>query len=230
MPVTLLDTAGLRDSDDRVEAIGVARSRAVAQAADVVIMVVDAGEGWQEEDTAILAALFPGRVSSAQGNAEAEGAEGGGRSPLALLVINKVDLKGRCDPGEAANGADAVAGRHGVPASCAAQFAGVVATSAVHGDGIAELGRAVLRLAGAPELAAGVGVAWAVNERQAEALTRAQEALARAVESVEADLPLDFWTIDMRCVCVPDGLEAVLKPLLQGGGGGTWGGERGRGG
>lgn len=187
VPVTLLDTAGLRESDDRVEAIGVARSRAVAQAADVVIMVVDASDGWHEEDSAILAALFP---TAAQHQAK----ESDARAPLALLVINKVDLH---DGGE--TGHEGLAARHGVPAECAALFAGVVATSAVQGDGIKELGKAVLALAGAPELAAGGGVAWAVNQRQAEALTRAQEALARAEESVEADLPLDFWTIDMRC-------------------------------
>ena len=55
----------------------------------------------------------------------------------------------------------------------------------------------MLALAGAPELAPG-GVSWAVNARQAEALTRATEALARGVESVEGQLPVDFWTIDLR--------------------------------
>jgi tRNA modification GTPase len=55
----------------------------------------------------------------------------------------------------------------------------------------------VLAAAGAPELAPG-GVAWAVNERQAEALLRARDALARALASVGGDLPLDFWTIDLR--------------------------------
>ncbi len=43
-PVTLLDTAGIRETDDPVEREGVARARARAQAADLVLWVVDASE------------------------------------------------------------------------------------------------------------------------------------------------------------------------------------------
>jgi len=42
-PVTLLDTAGIRESDDPVEQEGVRRARARAEAADLVLWVVDAG-------------------------------------------------------------------------------------------------------------------------------------------------------------------------------------------
>jgi tRNA modification GTPase len=41
-PVTLLDTAGIRETDDPVEREGVARARARAEAADLVLWVVDA--------------------------------------------------------------------------------------------------------------------------------------------------------------------------------------------
>ena len=41
-PVTLLDTAGIRDSDDPVEQEGVRRARERAAAADLVLWVVDA--------------------------------------------------------------------------------------------------------------------------------------------------------------------------------------------
>lgn len=43
-PVTLLDTAGIRDSDDPVEQEGVRRARERAEAADLVLWVVDATE------------------------------------------------------------------------------------------------------------------------------------------------------------------------------------------
>ena len=43
-PVTLLDTAGIRESDDPVEQEGVRRAQARAEAADVVLWVVDASE------------------------------------------------------------------------------------------------------------------------------------------------------------------------------------------
>jgi tRNA modification GTPase len=47
-PVTLLDTAGVRESDDPVEQEGVRRARARAEAADLVLWVVEAGEGSSE--------------------------------------------------------------------------------------------------------------------------------------------------------------------------------------
>jgi hypothetical protein len=57
-------------------------------------------------------------------------------------------------------------------------FKVVVPTCALAREGLEALEAAVLAAAGAPELAAG-GVSWAVNERQAEALVRAHEALMR---------------------------------------------------
>jgi tRNA modification GTPase len=44
-PITLLDTAGVRESDDPVEQEGVRRARARAAAADLVLWVEDAAEG-----------------------------------------------------------------------------------------------------------------------------------------------------------------------------------------
>ena len=43
-PVTLLDTAGMRESDDPVEQEGVRRAQARADAADLVLWVVDASD------------------------------------------------------------------------------------------------------------------------------------------------------------------------------------------
>lgn len=57
VPVDLVDTAGLRETDDRVESIGVARARQEGERAAAVIYVFDASEGWSEEDRGALAAL-----------------------------------------------------------------------------------------------------------------------------------------------------------------------------
>jgi tRNA modification GTPase len=46
-PVTLLDTAGLRDSDDPVEQEGIRRARARAATADLVLNLGASGDGWR---------------------------------------------------------------------------------------------------------------------------------------------------------------------------------------
>lgn len=67
LPVTLLDTAGLRETDDPVEAEGVARARCRAAAADLRLRVVDAAAAGDE-------------------GPEARG------DPATLVVANKIDL------------------------------------------------------------------------------------------------------------------------------------------
>lgn len=53
----LIDTAGLRETADSLESIGVARSKEAIAAADLVLMVVDLQTGIQEEDRRILDAV-----------------------------------------------------------------------------------------------------------------------------------------------------------------------------
>lgn len=45
VPVTILDTAGLRDTDDEVEGLGIARARSRADAADLRILLMDGTAG-----------------------------------------------------------------------------------------------------------------------------------------------------------------------------------------
>ncbi|MEO1560803.1 MAG: tRNA uridine-5-carboxymethylaminomethyl(34) synthesis GTPase MnmE [Cyanobacteria bacterium J06632_19] len=71
IPVQVLDTAGIRDTEDRVEKIGVERSRSAAQAADLVLFTIDATMGWTKEDELIYEQVK--------------------HRPL-ILAINKIDL------------------------------------------------------------------------------------------------------------------------------------------
>lgn len=57
LPVTLSDTAGLRDSGDLVEGIGVARARRAAEEADLILYLVDATAGLTDDDRAELGRL-----------------------------------------------------------------------------------------------------------------------------------------------------------------------------
>jgi tRNA modification GTPase len=78
VPVDLVDTAGLRDTDDRVERIGVERAREESGKAAAILYVYDAPEGWTDADRAALAS-FDGR-------------------PVAV-VANKIDRLGDAVPG-----------------------------------------------------------------------------------------------------------------------------------
>ena len=62
LPVTVADTAGLRESEDLVEGIGIERARAAADDADLVLYLIDATAGVTEEDRRELARFADARV------------------------------------------------------------------------------------------------------------------------------------------------------------------------
>lgn len=57
VPIHVIDTAGLRDTDDAVEKIGIARTWAAVDKADVALLLVDAAHGVSARETAILERL-----------------------------------------------------------------------------------------------------------------------------------------------------------------------------
>lgn len=74
VPVTLVDTAGLRATDDPVERMGISRTNLAAGKADVGLIVVDARASWPDEAA---------RISSAAGFAR-----------RVVVIRNKIDLSG----------------------------------------------------------------------------------------------------------------------------------------
>ena len=76
IPVRLMDTAGIREANDRVEQLGIDRSVEALADADQVLFIVDGSEPWTTLDAEILLRLE-------------------GRSYL--LVVNKVDLAQELD-------------------------------------------------------------------------------------------------------------------------------------
>lgn len=59
IPVHIVDTAGLRASDDIVETMGMARSEQAALDADIALVVIDPQEGVNPQTQALLAKLSP---------------------------------------------------------------------------------------------------------------------------------------------------------------------------
>jgi tRNA modification GTPase len=72
-----------------------------------------------------------------------------------------------------------------------------VRTAAAHHQGIAALEDAILDCIHAKTLTA-ANQDFAINQRQAIALTRAKSALLQVQQTTQEQLPLDFWTIDLR--------------------------------
>jgi tRNA modification GTPase len=54
IPVSIWDTAGIRDTSDPIEKIGVELAEKAAENADLVIVMIDASRGIEEEDRAII--------------------------------------------------------------------------------------------------------------------------------------------------------------------------------
>jgi len=54
VPITLLDTAGIRATQDVVEQMGIARSEQALATADLVLLIIDGSIGWTQADAALL--------------------------------------------------------------------------------------------------------------------------------------------------------------------------------
>lgn len=54
IPLKLIDTAGIRETKDEVEKIGIAKSRETANAADLIIAIFDASKKIDEEDLEVI--------------------------------------------------------------------------------------------------------------------------------------------------------------------------------
>ena len=97
IPLHIIDTAGLRDTDDEIEKIGIARAWREIERADVVLLLVDARSGAGEVEHAILAQL-PEKLAR-------------------VTVYNKIDLAGcnaeRYDEAEARGVGISLSAKHG---------------------------------------------------------------------------------------------------------------------
>ena len=149
IPIKLVDTAGIRDSTDEVESLGIGRSYQAMADADVTLVVIDGSAPMTDEDQRIIS-----RVS--------------GRM---VLAANKSDL-GSMAPG--------------------------IAVSALTGQGIEQLRRAIL-----PEAAAANEEGFITSVRHERLLQEALESLERASGAIESNIPHEMLLLDLYSALSP---------------------------
>ena len=81
MPLTLLDTAGIRSTDDPIEQLGIERSRSALASADLVLLLFDLTAGWTGEDQVLRALVPEGVACLVVGNKLDRGPQGLGLLP-----------------------------------------------------------------------------------------------------------------------------------------------------
>ncbi|MEA5552895.1 tRNA uridine-5-carboxymethylaminomethyl(34) synthesis GTPase MnmE [Anabaena cylindrica UHCC 0172] len=180
IPIQVLDTAGIRETVDQVEKIGVERSRRAANNADLVLFTIDASAGWTDADQEIYEQVKHRPV---------------------ILVINKIDLleisseitqelwnKRTAETQRTQRNGDREEDQ---------VIRKVVKTAAAKNQGIDDLETAILEIVQAGKVQA-ADMDLAINQRQAAALTKAKIDLEQVQATIIEKLPLDFWTIDLR--------------------------------
>lgn len=145
----LIDTAGIRETTDEVERLGVERSRRAMESAELVIAVIDGSGSLSDEDYEIIR--------------EAE------KAPHGIIVLSKSDL-----------GSAAV-----LPGTALR----AVSVSAVTGDGLGGLERAISDMFPLPSVPAGEIL---TNVRHAQAISSALEYIRAAIDAMETGLTPDI--------------------------------------
>ena len=198
IPITLVDTAGLTDTADLVEQLGIARSRQAMATAGLILLVLDGSAPLTPADHAAMAEV--------QALLTAE--------PAALETLPAADP--RLPVIVALNKADLGAGHDETAVLAALGPVRTVRTSAITGAGLAELEAAI-------EAAALGGATRAQTDpalltvRQEAALHNALAHVRSALAALAAGTPPDLVSIDVRAALDRVGEitgEAVGEALL----------------
>lgn len=178
IPLHLVDTAGITPTDDPVEQIGVQRSRAAAEHADVVLLVFDGSEPLTVQDRQVSTEL---RALGFGLSSEEDQISTHYRRPV-VIVVNKADREPRIERAEL---------------EAMWPQAPIVTLSTLTTVGLPDLENTLAEL-----VQAGKGLhsesVLVTSARHQEALRRAAEHLQAAQVSLAQTLPLDFVSIDLR--------------------------------
>lgn len=191
IPIVAIDTAGLRDTSDPIERIGVELSHRSIESADLVLLVLDASTELNEEDTALLEKV---------------------KSRPVIVVMNKVDLLNTPSPwpsparGEGDN--------EGTLCSSLSTLR-CISTSASTGQGIDVLEDEITRAVG--ELGMSGESVSVSNIRHKRALESAAESLLHVLDTIDRNEPIDLISGDLAAARNSLGLitgETASEDLL----------------
>lgn len=172
VPVTLVDTAGIRDTGDIVERIGVDLAKDAIDLADLVLIVVDSSQDITSEDEKILKLAKDKKV---------------------IVIINKIDLM-KSVPESIDETRDKL--EH-VLAEDGFTDVSFVKTSLTEKLGLAELEK-ILEDFLTEEEDLGADSIIITNIRHAQLIYDALGSIESAVESIIVGMPFDVATVDMR--------------------------------
>ena len=169
LSLNVIDTAGIRQTEDVIEKIGVDRAKEYAGRADLIIYVVDSSRELDENDEKILPLI---------------------KNKNAVILLNKSDLNTVVTKEmikekirDLTGGAD----KNEIP---------VISISAKEEKGIEKLEKKLknMFLNGIISFNNQICIS---NVRQKNALTDALESMRKVVESINAGMPEDFYSIDL---------------------------------
>lgn len=165
--LNIIDTAGIRDTRDVVEQIGVERAKKYAGEADLIIYVVDTSVPLDESDREIIRMI---------------------ENKKTIILLNKSDIASEVDEQRLQQEIDNIIPMHGEIA--------MIKTSTKKSTGIDVFERQIKEMFFQGKIKNNNEVVI-TNMRHKEALQNAYESLKMVMRSIEDDMPEDFYSIDL---------------------------------
>ena len=170
--LNVYDTAGIRETDDLIEKIGVDKALEYAQSADLIVWLADASRYLDEDDCQIMALL---------------------RKKKVICLLNKQDLDIKLTREDLELHLKAF-GFH--DASAENGIFPIIEISAKENTGLDKFTETVREMFYSKQINFNDQL-YITNVRQKESLIDARESLIKAAQSIECGMPEDFFTIDM---------------------------------
>ena len=168
MPVRIVDTAGIRHTNETVEEMGIQRARAKLADADLVLFMLDATEPLTEEDLALYSSVKQNR-----------------KKQKVLLVLNKIDIASGAFPEQYR----VALGNEELVTVSAKMLTGITELKEAVFS---------LITGGAKKTSWDPGAASVPNVRHKDALIKGLEACRRVKQGLDVDISPDLLAIDIQ--------------------------------